>query len=203
MTDEEIYDVNKQMRFQGYTEKEIADTMGMSVNNLRRITRDVSYRIRVDKMIRALELKEQGYGPRAIGREMGINESSVCRLLEESNKLEYHRVIETERMHRMLDEGYDYLSIACKLGCDENHVKWILCDEEIIAPTILRIANELSRFNVEKGECKCYDIKLELDMYYCDSYNITEELIDYIVLTNGYTEKKDYIIHHKIYVKNN
>lgn len=201
MTDEEIYEMNKQMKSQGYTEKEIADAMGMSVYKLKGITRDMSRIIRVNKIIRALELKEQGYSSSAIGREMEMNESSVRRLLEESNKLEYHREIETKKMQDMLNEGYDYSYIACKLGCDETHVKWVLCDEETITPAILEIVEELLNFNLVKGECRCSDILFELNMYYHDSYNITEEIIDYIVLSNGYTLKNDYIIHYKVYVK--
>lgn len=201
MTNEEIYNINKQMKSQGYTEKEIADIIGMSTYSLRHIIREVSYRIRVNKMIQAIELKEKGYGSSYIGGVMEINESSVRRLLEESNKLEYHREIETERIYRMLEEGYDYSSIACKLGCDENHVKWIVCDEETITPAILEIAEELSNYNLESRPCTLTQITDELYDYYCDSYNVTKELINYILVKNGYERNINNSVKHYVYSK--
>lgn len=193
MLDEEndyyqIYDINKQLKSQGYSEEEIAGILGILPSILRQIIRDINNEIRIDKMIRALELKEQGYGSRAIGREMEINESSVRSLLEESKKLKYRHTIETKRMRSMFDAGYDYLYIANRLGCDENHVKWVLCDKETITPVILQMAEELLHLNLATRKCTSIQIWLELRDYHYDSYNITEELIDYIVLSNGYTK---------------
>lgn len=192
MIDEETYELyatNKQLKSQGYTEREIAETLGIPISILRRIIKEVSHEIRVDKMIQALELKEQGYGSRAIGREMGINESSVRSLLEECRKLKYWHDIETKRMNDMFDAGYDYSDIANRLRCDENHVKWVLCDEETITPVVLQMVDELLRLNLPTRECTSLQLWFELRDYYYDAYNITEELIDYIVLSNGYIKR--------------
>lgn len=84
MTNKEIYDVNKQMKSQGYTEKEIAEEVGITVSLLRNKIGRVSRAMRVDKMSKAVQLKMEGYSNVKIGWMLGINESNVRYLLKKS-----------------------------------------------------------------------------------------------------------------------
>lgn len=84
MTNEEIYSVNKQMRSQGYTEKEIAEELGITISLLRNKIGRASRAMRVDKMSKVVQLKMEGYSNVKIGWMLGINESNVRYLLKKS-----------------------------------------------------------------------------------------------------------------------
>lgn len=84
MTNEEVYEMNKQMRSQGYTEKEIAEELGITISLLRNKIGRASRAMRVDKMSKVVQLKMEGYSNVKIGWMLGINESNVRYLLKKS-----------------------------------------------------------------------------------------------------------------------
>lgn len=84
MTNEDIYEINKQMKSQGYTEKEIAEKLDLPISILRNKIGRVSRAIRVDKMSKAVQLKMEGHSNVEIGWMLGINESNVRYLLKKS-----------------------------------------------------------------------------------------------------------------------
>lgn len=71
----------KRMRNQGMTDVEIARGMGMTTTVFRSRISLANSEIRKANVARAIELKEAGYSNVQIGKEMGINESSVRSLL--------------------------------------------------------------------------------------------------------------------------
>lgn len=72
------------MRAGGMSETEIAGALGLSTTEYRARKSIASAEIRAAKEAQALRLKDAGMSNRAIGREMGINESSVRSLLNPS-----------------------------------------------------------------------------------------------------------------------
>lgn len=84
MTNEEIYEINKQMKAQGYTEKEIAEKLDLPISILRNKIGRISRVMRVDKMLKVVQLKTEGYSNVKIGWMLGINESNVRYLLKKS-----------------------------------------------------------------------------------------------------------------------
>ena len=89
MTNEEVYKINKQMKAQGYTEKEIAEELDLPISILRNKIGRVSRDMRVDKMSKAVQLKMEGYSNVRIGQMLGINESNVRYLLKKSKSPMY------------------------------------------------------------------------------------------------------------------
>lgn len=73
-----------ELKKKGMSEKDIAESMGVSVGKLRILVSLANYEERSAKVARARELYSSGYSVSAIGREMGINESSVRSLLNEN-----------------------------------------------------------------------------------------------------------------------
>lgn len=84
MTNEEIYKINRRMKAQGYTEKEIAEKLNLPISILRNKIGRASRAMRVDKMSKAVQLKMEGHSNIEIGWMLGINESNVRYLLKKS-----------------------------------------------------------------------------------------------------------------------
>lgn len=72
------------LKKQGMSEKEIADSMGISVNKLRARMSVASDEIRKADIAMAIRLKDKGYSNVAIGERMGVNESVVRNWLNPS-----------------------------------------------------------------------------------------------------------------------
>lgn len=66
-----------ELKKEGKTEKEIAESMGITVNKLRARMSVASDEIRKHNVAMALNLKHKGYSNVAIGERMGVNESVV------------------------------------------------------------------------------------------------------------------------------
>lgn len=70
------------LRKQGMSQAQIAKAMGLTTTQLRAHITNANAELKADKVYRALELKQKGLSTSAIGREMGLNESSVRELLK-------------------------------------------------------------------------------------------------------------------------
>jgi DNA-binding CsgD family transcriptional regulator len=64
------------------SQAQIAKAMGLTTTQLRAHITNANAELKADKVHRALELKQKGLSTSAIGREMGLNESSVRELLK-------------------------------------------------------------------------------------------------------------------------
>lgn len=73
-----------ELKKKGMSQKDIAESMGISVGKLRTLVSLANYEERSPKVARAKELQDAGYSVSAIGREMGLNESSVRSLLNKN-----------------------------------------------------------------------------------------------------------------------
>lgn len=92
----------RELKAQNVSEKDIADGLGMSVQELRNRYSIASKAERQEKIDRAMALKDKGYSTTAIAKEMGLNESSVRGLLD--SKLA-ERTQEINRISDVLREG--------------------------------------------------------------------------------------------------
>ncbi len=70
------------MKKQGLSEVEIAKSLGMTTTELRNKRTLEREKDRAEKQARVLKLKDKGWSNVAIGKEMGLNESSVRALLD-------------------------------------------------------------------------------------------------------------------------
>lgn len=72
-----IYNVYRQLRNEGFTDKEIAEQWDMSQSKLKKLKAAGLMEQKELNMQRALALKAKGYGATEIGRRMGVRESTV------------------------------------------------------------------------------------------------------------------------------
>ena len=77
-------DAVRELEKKGLSKKDIAEGMGMTTTQLRDATTIANNARRRENQLKAEKLREKGWSPSAIGREMGINESSVRQLLNPS-----------------------------------------------------------------------------------------------------------------------
>lgn len=76
----------QELRDAGMSETDIAKAMGMTTTELRRKRTVEVNAMRAAQQSRAYELRERGWSPSAIGREMGVNESTVRSWLDPSRR---------------------------------------------------------------------------------------------------------------------
>lgn len=74
-------EVTNQLQRRGHSPKAIAEGFGITTTELRAARSIEVNRLRQEKINRAQQLKDKGYSDTAIGKSMGINESSVRSLL--------------------------------------------------------------------------------------------------------------------------
>jgi DNA-binding CsgD family transcriptional regulator len=86
----------------GWSEKEIAKKLGISIDNLRAKVAIDTYNARKGNINQALELYEQGKSYSQIAREMNMNPSSVRSLLSESVRL---KTVALENTARALEKA--------------------------------------------------------------------------------------------------
>lgn len=104
----------------------IAYSMGLTTTEFHREIQNATYIRRCGLVKRAEELQSQGLGATAIGREMGISESSVRSLLNPTSKSKMEAVRNTADFlaeqvdqKRMVDVG---TGVAVELGITENRL---------------------------------------------------------------------------------
>lgn len=72
----------KDLRDKGFSDKEIAETLGISSTEFRQRIAIAKYQARAAQEAQVLKYHDQGLGPTAIGKKMGLNESTVRNLLD-------------------------------------------------------------------------------------------------------------------------
>ena len=72
-----LYGMAKQLKSQGMSDKEIAESFGMSTREYKSAYSNAKNEVRAANRAEALRLKDKGYSNTAIGKRMGVNESTV------------------------------------------------------------------------------------------------------------------------------
>lgn len=85
---------------QGVTDKQMAEMFGCSIDELRAKRSNSSAALRAENVTQAQRLKAKGYGATAIGRRMGVSESTVRGWLKEG-------VLERAKAANVVAEGLD------------------------------------------------------------------------------------------------
>lgn len=119
---------DEELKKRGFTEKERADAMGMkSTTELRTQLRIAKHERRQLKVDRAKSLKEDGLGDTEIGRIMGLRESSVRSLLNESTSIRKNRANNTADVLRKIVEDKKMLDVGVgverELGVSKDTLK--------------------------------------------------------------------------------
>ena len=73
----------------------IAKSFGLTTTEYRRQVSWANYEVRLDQVARARSLQDDGLGPTAIGKEMGLPESTVRSLLNPKSEDRMHQCMET------------------------------------------------------------------------------------------------------------
>lgn len=99
-------------RKQGLTDKQIAEGFGMNSTELRNATTIANNASSRAKIVQAEKLRAKGYSNVAIGREMGIGESSVRALLEPGRKDRNDVLTATSQMLRDQVADKKYIDVG-------------------------------------------------------------------------------------------
>lgn len=78
-----LYGMAKQLKSQGMSDKEIAESFGMSTREYKSAYSNAKNEVRAANRAEALRLKDKGYSNTAIGKRMGVNESTVRSWMDE------------------------------------------------------------------------------------------------------------------------
>lgn len=78
-----LYGMAKQLKSQGMSDKEIAESFGMSTREYKSAYSNAKNEARAANRAEALRLKDKGYSNTAIGKRMGVNESTVRSWMDE------------------------------------------------------------------------------------------------------------------------
>ena len=101
-----FFDMVRQLEGQGLSRQEIAQGFGMSTTQLRDTVTIAKNAQRRENQIKAEKLRDKGWSATAIGKEMGLNESSVRQLLNPQVQ-ERTRILEntTNLLRDEVDKG--------------------------------------------------------------------------------------------------
>lgn len=125
--DESFLKRYREDKAKGMTEKEIAEAEGMSTTQLRANVSLATTADRKAKIDRAMSLRDKGLSVSAIGREMGINESSVRSLLNPTLAERTKKTEDTANQLRKEVDKHKYIDIGSgveiSLGVNENRLK--------------------------------------------------------------------------------
>lgn len=78
-----FYGMAKQLKSEGMSDKEIAESFGMSTREYKSAYSNAKNEVRAANRAEALRLKDKGYSNTAIGQRMGVNESTVRSWMDE------------------------------------------------------------------------------------------------------------------------
>lgn len=78
-----FYGMAKQLKSDGMSDKEIAESFGMSTREYKSAYSNAKNEVRAANRAEALRLKDKGYSNTAIGKRMGVNESTVRSWMDE------------------------------------------------------------------------------------------------------------------------
>lgn len=116
----DFLDYVRDLRKQGLSDTVIAEGLGISTTELRAKQTIENNARKRDQIFRAEQLKEKNYSISAIGREMGLNESSVRALLAPGAKEKADSLLLISNMLKDEVEKYGYIDIGKGV---ENHMK--------------------------------------------------------------------------------
>lgn len=112
------------LKKQGFTEKQIAESMGMNTKQLRARLSIAKDEKRMADSAMAIRLKEKGYSNVAIGKRMGINESSVRNLLDPAKQARSEATNATAKMLKKNVDDRGFIDIGTGtelyLGCSKT-----------------------------------------------------------------------------------
>ena len=101
-----FFDMVRDLESQGLSRTEVAKGLGMTTTELRDTTTIAKNAIRRENQLKAEKLRAKGWSATAIGKEMGLNESSVRQLLNPSVQ-ERTRILENtvDMLRSEVDKG--------------------------------------------------------------------------------------------------
>lgn len=114
-----FYGTVRQYKKEGMSEKEIADAMDLSVRQLRAKYSNAKNEVRAANVAEAWRLKDKGYSNTAIGKRMGVNESTVRSWLDPGISEKNSIATNTANMLKSSLGDQPYLDIG---GGVENHL---------------------------------------------------------------------------------
>lgn len=107
------------LKKEGFTEKQISESLGVSTTELRAMKSIAKTAERQQTATAALRLKEKNYSNTAIGEKLGINESQVRSLLASYEKISNDKVQNTAKLLKEQVDKKKYLDIG---EGTENHI---------------------------------------------------------------------------------
>ena len=117
----------KAMKAKGLTDKDIAEGLGMSITELRNRASVERMEQRNLKVSKVMELHDKGMNPTEIGREMGLNESTVRSLLNPQLNDRANKAKATAEMIKKEVDQYGTTSVssgvAQRLGISDDKLK--------------------------------------------------------------------------------
>lgn len=123
----EFYDLFRKYSKQGMTEKQIADEIGISTPMLKAGRAIARSEARAADCSKAMSLKEKGWSTTAIGKEMGLPESTVRGLLKDGQNVKTTIAENTARALTDAVREYGYVDVGGGIhhymGCNENQLK--------------------------------------------------------------------------------
>ena len=123
----DIYTMYNDLLKRGFSQKQIATAWNMSTTELRTAVSLGSKEVRQENVNQAKKLLEQGYSKSAIGRQMGVSESTVRSWLDESIEQRQGRVDEKAKLLKDFVDEHGYVDIGAGvelyLGCSDTMLK--------------------------------------------------------------------------------
>lgn len=114
-----FYGYVNSLKKSGMAEKDIADSMDLSIRQLRAKYSNAKNEVRAANVAEAWRLKDKGYSNTAIGKRMGVNESTVRSWLDPGIAEKQSIATNTATMLKKSLEDQPYLDIG---GGVENHL---------------------------------------------------------------------------------
>lgn len=108
----EFLDIADQLKKDGLSDVEIADAFEIKTTQLRARRTIANNERKREQIAEAEKLKEKGWSPSAIGRRMGINESSVRALLAPGAKEKAEALLSTANMLKEQVDIHKYVDIG-------------------------------------------------------------------------------------------
>ena len=112
-------EVEKQLRQEGLNQKEIADYFGMSIKQLRARKSNAKNEVTAANISEAIKLKDKGYSNVAIGKKMGVPESTVRNWLKPAAEQRTTKATNTANMLKDAVEKQKYIDVG---GGVENQI---------------------------------------------------------------------------------
>lgn len=189
------------LKSQGMTEKQIAESIGLSTTDLRMQLRVANHERKRLEYDHIKSLADDGYNPTEIGRMVGKNESSIRSILKEETTANRNRAYNTAEILKkeletkgILDVGAD---VERELGVSRGTLKEALFILETdpsgqykhFGVGMAQVTNKRQQTNLELIAKSDKDIKeLQRDIY--NDYDLVKSVGDYYSTDGGLTHTK-------------